>query len=213
MHRCVHIVAEIASNKLTTNVLHARYSGTIMTGSNWVNKYDQTSQHTHNQQKHNIINTISTQTYHKHTHGVCLFLNNKSANAHAHILDWNRSSSAPGTCRTVPGSRSGSRRHINGVVSNGVVPKNQICELGAKPAPEICIDSCFVPGYFTRQHQKCNRFSFGGIKRPFWYDPVWYDPVCVVPRLHEQSDLRIEAASTKRIRSTQWVVCFMYGFC
>ena len=74
------------------------------------------------------------------------------------------------------------RRHINGVVSNGVVPKSQICELGAQAAPEICIDSCVVPGYFTRQHQKCNRFGFGGIKRPFWHDPVWYDPVCVVPK-------------------------------
>ena len=26
-------------------------------------------------------------------------------------------------------------------------------------------------------------FGFGGIKRPFWYDPVWYDPVCVPPTL------------------------------
>ena len=46
------------------------------------------------------------------------------------------------------------QRHINGVVSNGVVPKSQICELGAKPAPEIRIDSCFVPGCFTRQKTK-----------------------------------------------------------
>ena len=27
--------------------------------------------------------------------------------------------------------------HINGVVSNGVVPKSQICKLVAKPAPDI----------------------------------------------------------------------------
>ena len=33
------------------------------------------------------------------------------------------------------------RRTINGVVSNRVVPKKQICKLGAKPAPELCIDS------------------------------------------------------------------------
>jgi len=32
----------------------------------------------------------------------------------------------------------GIRRNINGVVSNGVVPKNQICKLVAKFAPEIC---------------------------------------------------------------------------
>ena len=32
---------------------------------------------------------------------------------------------------------SGTQRHINGVVSNGVVPKNQICKLVAKPAPDI----------------------------------------------------------------------------
>ena len=29
------------------------------------------------------------------------------------------------------------QRHINGVVSNGVVPKKQICKLVAKPAPDI----------------------------------------------------------------------------
>ena len=29
--------------------------------------------------------------------------------------------------------------------------------------------------------QTCNIFGFGGVKRPFWYDPVWYDPVCVPP--------------------------------
>ena len=51
----------------------------------------------------------------------------------------------------LPRRAAGARRSINRVVSNGVVPKSQICELGAKPAPEICIDSCFVPGYFTRQ--------------------------------------------------------------
>ena len=34
-------------------------------------------------------------------------------------------------------SRQGIRRNINGVISNGVVPKNQICKLVAKPAPEI----------------------------------------------------------------------------
>ena len=47
-----------------------------------------------------------------------------------------------------------SQRHINGVVSNGVVPKKQICKLVARPAPEICIGSCFVPGCFTRQTSK-----------------------------------------------------------
>ena len=31
----------------------------------------------------------------------------------------------------------GLQRHINGVVSNGVVPKSQICKLVAKPAPDI----------------------------------------------------------------------------
>ena len=31
----------------------------------------------------------------------------------------------------------GAQRHINGVVSNGVVPKSQICKLVAKPAPDI----------------------------------------------------------------------------
>jgi len=31
----------------------------------------------------------------------------------------------------------GIRRNINGVVSNGVVPKSKFCELVAKPAPEI----------------------------------------------------------------------------
>ena len=31
----------------------------------------------------------------------------------------------------------GLRRHINGVVSNGVVPKSQICKLVAKSAPDI----------------------------------------------------------------------------
>ena len=46
------------------------------------------------------------------------------------------------------------RRHINGVVSNGVVPKSQIGKLASKPAPEICIGSCFVPGCFTRQTSK-----------------------------------------------------------
>ena len=30
--------------------------------------------------------------------------------------------------------------------------------------------------------QKYDNFGFGGIERPFWYDPVWYDPVCVPPR-------------------------------
>jgi len=35
------------------------------------------------------------------------------------------------------GGWAGSRRNINGVVSNGVVHKNQICKLVAKPAPEI----------------------------------------------------------------------------
>ena len=29
------------------------------------------------------------------------------------------------------------QRHIKGVVSNGVVPKSQICKLVAKPAPDI----------------------------------------------------------------------------
>ena len=29
------------------------------------------------------------------------------------------------------------QRHINGVVSNGVVPKSQICKLVAQPAPDI----------------------------------------------------------------------------
>ena len=51
-------------------------------------------------------------------------------------------------------STDNGRRHINGVVSNGVVPKSQICKLVAKPAPEICIGSCFVPGCFTRQTSK-----------------------------------------------------------
>ena len=59
------------------------------------------------------------------------------------------------------------RRHINGVVSNGVVPKSQIGKLASKPAPEICIGSCFVPDVSPGKHQKCNRFGFGGIKRPF----------------------------------------------
>ena len=51
------------------------------------------------------------------------------------------------------------QRHINGVVSNGVVPKSQICKLVAKPAPDI--------------------FRIEGVA--FWYDPVWYDPVRVTP--------------------------------
>ena len=29
------------------------------------------------------------------------------------------------------------QRHINGVASNGVLPKSQICKLVAKPAPDI----------------------------------------------------------------------------
>ena len=42
-----------------------------------------------------------------------------------------------------------SRRSINGVVSNGVVPKSQICKSGGRPSPEICIGSCCVLGCFA----------------------------------------------------------------
>ena len=41
-----------------------------------------------------------------------------------------------GTVRKVDVFRE-AQRHINGVVSNGVVPKSQICKLVAKPAPDI----------------------------------------------------------------------------
>ena len=40
-----------------------------------------------------------------------------------------------GKAEVLPGG--GGRRHINGVVSNGVVPKSQICKLVAKPATDI----------------------------------------------------------------------------
>ena len=35
-----------------------------------------------------------------------------------------------------------------------------------------------------------NDFGFGGIKRPFWYDPVWYDPVCVPPKCGSGASFR-----------------------
>ena len=42
-------------------------------------------------------------------------------------------------------------KHINGVVSNGVVPKSQICKSGGRPAPEICMGSRCVLGCFAQQ--------------------------------------------------------------
>ena len=50
-------------------------------------------------------------------------------------------------------------------------------------------------------------FCFGGIKRPFWYDPVWYDPVCVPPRpvrrLHQRKARRpVNDNTTSSIMAT-----------
>ena len=58
------------------------------------------------------------------------------------------------------------QRHINGVVSNGVVPKSQICKLVAKPAPDIFR----IQGVYLLVFDldfRVHNFGFGGIKRPF----------------------------------------------
>ena len=43
--------------------------------------------------------------------------------------------------------------------------------------PQLLCAGMFRPA----KNNKYNNFGFGGIKRPFWYDPVWYVPVCVPP--------------------------------
>ena len=88
---------------------------------------------------------------------------------HGHGYKWH--SSDKGVLplpRRLPGGR---QRHINGVVSNGVVPRSQICKSGGRPAPEICIGSCCVLGCFTQEKTQ-------GIQ-PFW---LWRDKVALLIR-------------------------------
>ena len=59
---------------------------------------------------------------------------------------------------------SPTQRHINGVVSHGVVPKSQICKMVAKPAPDIIR----IQGVYHNEAQFHSRIQGG--------DPGALDP-------------------------------------